>query len=238
MLLLSFDTSEFCLKLCLLSDGEVVSEIVNQPAGENRQEVAAMLVPSIDKLLSEASISKDQVGALVVGLGPGSFTGIRAGAVTARTLAAALKLPLIGVSTFECYASTVERPAGIVLDCAPSFYFAAAYGAGRIGEMSPLIAPAYFSSTELKERLPAAPRWYAGKAALTELAESLDHSSRPYLTALPPINNIAVLQAQIAWDRLSLKGLAGKDKGALFEQYHWSRVEPLYLRGASVTLKR
>lgn len=59
------------------------------------------LIATIDWVLSEAGLSLDDVNALAVSIGPGSFTGLRIGAATWKGLAFAKKLPLVGVPTLD-----------------------------------------------------------------------------------------------------------------------------------------
>lgn len=63
------------------------------------------LLPLIDHLMSETGITWDDISALCVSLGPGSFTGLRIGMATAKGLALAAAKPMIGVSTLEGLAS-------------------------------------------------------------------------------------------------------------------------------------
>ena len=59
------------------------------------------LLARIDELLRDEAVAADQLGGLVVGTGPGAFTGLRVGLATVKGLAHALALPVVGVSTGE-----------------------------------------------------------------------------------------------------------------------------------------
>lgn len=63
------------------------------------------LLPAIDDFLRERSWDLKEIGRLGVGHGPGSFTGLRIGVVTARTFAQGLNIPLVGVSSLAPYTS-------------------------------------------------------------------------------------------------------------------------------------
>jgi tRNA threonylcarbamoyl adenosine modification protein YeaZ len=74
------------------------------------------LAPSIEEGLRELNLSMSGISAIAVGIGPGSYTGIRAGAMLAKALAFAANRPLIGVSTLECFAPTSDGPFTVLID--------------------------------------------------------------------------------------------------------------------------
>ncbi|MDP8911515.1 MAG: tRNA (adenosine(37)-N6)-threonylcarbamoyltransferase complex dimerization subunit type 1 TsaB [Actinomycetota bacterium] len=75
-----------------MRDGEAVEE---------RMSPAIALTAALDDLLRSARVDPDELDALAVGVGPGSFTGLRMGLATARGLALSLDLPVAGVSTLD-----------------------------------------------------------------------------------------------------------------------------------------
>jgi len=96
MLILAFDTATEVATSALVSDGEVVGERVSR---------ASTLLEDVDALLRQGGAHPSDVGALAVGVGPGSFTGVRVGLATARGLALALGVPVAGVSTLAALAA-------------------------------------------------------------------------------------------------------------------------------------
>lgn len=72
------------------------------------------LMPLIDALLKESAIEREQLQAVAVAAGPGSFTGIRIGVSTARALAQGLAVPAVGVSTLQALAEAVPSPGALV----------------------------------------------------------------------------------------------------------------------------
>ena len=95
MLILAFDTATDVATSALVSDGEVLGE---------RTSRAVTLLEDVDALLRQAGTQTRDIEALAVGIGPGSFTGIRIGLSTARGLALALGVPVAGVSTLDALA--------------------------------------------------------------------------------------------------------------------------------------
>ena len=82
---------------CLSRDGEAVG----QRATHGRSTAAQHLLSDVDALLAEAGVETTDLGAIVVGTGPGTFTGLRIGLATARALGFALQIPVRGVSTLD-----------------------------------------------------------------------------------------------------------------------------------------
>ena len=96
MLTLAFDTATDVATSALVWDGEVLGE---------RRSRALTVLEDVDALLRQAGVRDTQVEAIAVGTGPGSFTGLRMGLATARTLAYALEVPLAGVPTLAALAA-------------------------------------------------------------------------------------------------------------------------------------
>lgn len=88
-------------------DGPVASR-----AFVNHMELSKRLVPTIQTLLHEEDRTLAHVDAFAVSLGPGSFTGLRIGVATAKTLAQATGKPIIGVETMDALAATTEALRG------------------------------------------------------------------------------------------------------------------------------
>jgi len=69
----------------------------------------------IDEVLKTANVSKNQLSAIAISKGPGSYTGLRIGVSAAKGLCYALKIPLISIPTLEALAHQVENPNGVVV---------------------------------------------------------------------------------------------------------------------------
>jgi tRNA threonylcarbamoyl adenosine modification protein YeaZ len=96
MLTLAFDTATDTATSALVDDGEVLGE---------RASRAVTLLEDVDALLRQGGAHPRDLGALVVGIGPGSFTGVRIGLAVARGLALSLALQGAGVSTLDALAA-------------------------------------------------------------------------------------------------------------------------------------
>ena len=96
MLTLAFDTATSVATSALVADGKVLGE---------RASRAVRVLADAEELLEHAGAEPREVSRLVVGTGPGSFTGVRMGLAAARALAFALDLQLAGVSTLDALAA-------------------------------------------------------------------------------------------------------------------------------------
>lgn len=76
-------------------DGRAIG-FVDLPAGHRHGE---RLLPGVEGLIAETGLLRGDLAGVIVGTGPGAFTGLRVGLATAKTLAHALGLPLVGVGT-------------------------------------------------------------------------------------------------------------------------------------------
>src|SRR5205085_6603349 len=96
MLTLAFDTATGVATSALVRDGGVLGE---------RSSRAVRVLADVEELLEHAGAEPGELSRVVVGTGPGSFTGVRMGLAAARGLAFALDLRLAGVSTLDALAA-------------------------------------------------------------------------------------------------------------------------------------
>jgi tRNA threonylcarbamoyladenosine biosynthesis protein TsaB len=109
--LLGIDTSTPAAAACVLrSDGEAfeamppVERLARPPAH------ASELMPAVADVMGRAAVGWDDLDAIAVGVGPGTFTGLRIGIATARALATAAELPLRRVSSLAALAAGIDAP--------------------------------------------------------------------------------------------------------------------------------
>jgi tRNA threonylcarbamoyladenosine biosynthesis protein TsaB len=98
--LLAFDTATPHVTVAL-HDGE---DVVVEVTAERAMKHAEQLAPLIEQAFSEAGIVRQDLTAIAVGVGPGPFTGLRVGLVTARTLGFVLEIPVYGVCSLDVLA--------------------------------------------------------------------------------------------------------------------------------------
>jgi tRNA threonylcarbamoyl adenosine modification protein YeaZ len=113
---------------------------------------AQAILPEIEKLLKNQNLNLDQLSFLTVGIGPGSYTGMRIGAMAAKTLSYTLKVPLIGISTLECFVPEGEGRFGAVIDAkiGGAYYW---IGEKRDDKMEWVGEPAVAELAALREKM-------------------------------------------------------------------------------------
>jgi tRNA threonylcarbamoyladenosine biosynthesis protein TsaB len=107
--LLAFDTATPYVTVAL-HDGD---DVVGERRSEQRMKHGEQLAPLIEAVLAGAGIVRQDLTAIAVGVGPGPFTGLRVGLVTARTLGFVLEIPVYGVCSLDilaCEAAGGSRP--------------------------------------------------------------------------------------------------------------------------------
>lgn len=100
-LILNIDTATEHASVCLSREGELLA-IESNPHQKNH---AAFVQPAIQKLLKVANLKLQQIDAVAVSNGPGSYTGLRVGLSTAKGICFALDKPLIIINTLEVIAT-------------------------------------------------------------------------------------------------------------------------------------
>lgn len=120
---LSIDTSTRYASVGLSENGEPVREV----SWRSEQNHSVELVPAIHRLMGMAGASTDQIEAVFVALGPGGFSALRVGLSTAKGLATAQQIPLVGIDTLAIEAAPyldLGRPVWAVIDAGRSKLYA------------------------------------------------------------------------------------------------------------------
>jgi tRNA threonylcarbamoyladenosine biosynthesis protein TsaB len=94
---LAIDTSTDVASIALSRSGEVVAE-VSWHAGQNH---TVELIPNVIKVLGQAKAEIDDIEAVMVAGGPGSFNGLRVGFATAKGFALSMDIPMVSIGTLE-----------------------------------------------------------------------------------------------------------------------------------------
>jgi tRNA threonylcarbamoyladenosine biosynthesis protein TsaB len=184
MIVLGFDTSTPATAVALrLSDGRAI-QARDDPAAGAHPGHATRLLDMAHRLLSDAGVRWSEIDRIAVGLGPGTFTGLRIGVATARGLAQSLSAELVGVSSPRALAAAALGSGGLdagvsqggsdaavlaVIDARRGEAFAACYDAGEHGLPSELAPPRALPPQELSSVIAEA-QDAAGREAMRWLA--------------------------------------------------------------------
>ena len=100
MNVLAIDTSNQIMGVAIVRDNILTGEVVTNLVKNH----SVRLMPAINQLMNDISMTPDQLDEIVVAKGPGSFTGVRIGLATAKAMAWSLGIPIKGVSSLEVLA--------------------------------------------------------------------------------------------------------------------------------------
>jgi tRNA threonylcarbamoyladenosine biosynthesis protein TsaB len=110
--LLAFDTATPAVTVALHDGERVIASCTKVDARRHGE----LLAPGITAVLDEAWVPRQDITAVAVGVGPGPFTGLRVGVVTARTLAMALDIPVYGVCSLDVLAAQAVQDGAVEQD--------------------------------------------------------------------------------------------------------------------------
>jgi len=103
--ILGFDTSSDYLSIALSKGDKVIKNVHMEVPRDH----LAKLLPMIDELLNAKDVTLADIDVILVGIGPGSYTGIRIGVATAQGLAQSLDKRIIGIPSLDAIARGIER---------------------------------------------------------------------------------------------------------------------------------
>lgn len=100
MIVLGIETSTVRASVALGSEQELIASCSISRGATHGE----FILPSVEYLLEKAGLSYGNIAGVAVGVGPGLFTGLRVGVATAKTLAQALSVPIVGISSLDLLA--------------------------------------------------------------------------------------------------------------------------------------
>jgi tRNA threonylcarbamoyl adenosine modification protein YeaZ len=140
--ILALDTATPLVAVAL-HDGE---RVVVDLSSEQPMKHGEQLAPLVQRALAEAGVDRFSLTAIAAGVGPGPFTGLRVGLVTARTLALALEIPVYGVCTLDVLAveaadtGAVQRDFVVATDARRKEVYLASYDVDGARIAGPTVA--------------------------------------------------------------------------------------------------
>jgi tRNA threonylcarbamoyl adenosine modification protein YeaZ len=214
---LSIDTASEMASIALSRRGVLLAELTWQCGRDHSRQ----LLPAVDRLLTGRTLTKDDLTAVFVCIGPGGYGGVRAGVSTAKGLAFALELPIVGVGRLEIEAYAFAATGDPVV---------AVHRAGR----REVAWAAYIADPQWREVTP--PRLCDGEAFLCELP--------PGALVTGEIDEALAAELEQREHRV-VRGAAGVRRAALLAELGFQRLRlgsmddpktlvPLYLREPAI----
>lgn len=139
-LILHIDTATETAQVSLAKNAVILRSLYN----ESQKDHGAFLQPAIQQLMSETAMRLNEIDAIAVTAGPGSYTGLRVGMASAKGLCYALEKPLITLNTLEVLAASAINTTGIssllcpMIDARRMEVYTALYD----GQLKNILAPA------------------------------------------------------------------------------------------------
>ncbi|HZJ26686.1 MAG TPA: tRNA (adenosine(37)-N6)-threonylcarbamoyltransferase complex dimerization subunit type 1 TsaB [Acidimicrobiia bacterium] len=109
--LVGFDTATPRVSVAVARDGVVIAELDLPPGRRHAEDLA----PAIADLCRCSDVTMGGLSAIAAGTGPGLFTGLRVGITTARVLAQALRIPVVGVATLDLVAYPLRHSGRVIV---------------------------------------------------------------------------------------------------------------------------
>lgn len=217
MPLLALDTATLVSSVALASKDRLLAELTLQIKKTHSER----LVPNIEQLLAMAGCGRDGLEAVAVSIGPGSFTGLRIGLATAKALAYALKIPLIGVPTLAALAYGCPVPGALLaptMDAQKGNIYFALYRwqDGALAEIAP---PSFQSAAAVAGQLAA-----RGEPGLI-LGEAVELYPDIFRQA-----GLALASPHIAMPRAASVAFLGASLMSAGIRHDPMSLEPLYIR--------
>lgn len=148
-MLLAFDTATPLVTVALHDGSDVVVELTSERPMKHGEQLA----PLISQALEQAGIVRQDLTAVAVGVGPGPFTGLRVGLVTARTLAFVLEVPVYGVCSLDVLAAEAAAALGtdfvVATDARRKEVYLASYDASGARLDGPVVEKPAVVATDL-----------------------------------------------------------------------------------------
>ena len=110
MKILGIDSSGLVASAAIADEKNIIAEFTVN----NKQTHSQTLLPMIEKVVDMSGIELEQIDAIAIAAGPGSFTGLRIGSATAKGIGLALKKPIVSVPTLEGLAYRVSVFDGLI----------------------------------------------------------------------------------------------------------------------------
>lgn len=215
MLTLSFDTCFNKSYIVLKKDSIILNYEKIESTDANYH--SAYLIPKIRDILKQNSILIENIDAIGVNIGPGSFTGIRAGITIARVLAQQANVKLVGVSSLEILSkiNNSNKSTIVLLDARKNKVYFAKYFNNEV-----IVEPSLVDKEDLIKMISS------DNIVITDISTSqfLIENKIDFLRFEDNDSDLGIYLSNIVESKLALN-----------DDYSWAKVKPLYIQKPSIT---
>lgn len=222
MLIVSFDIATEKMFLVVEKDGKNIATHHEYSTPEKYN--SALLIPSILKIFHNSHIKPSDVDIVAINSGPGSFTGIRAGAVIARTLGQFLDIPVVAVPSLEIYANALNslKDKYVILDAKRSKWYTGIYSSDNTVIQEPTLK----NNADVIEEIENTDYQIITEPVLQNTLEKF----KPVLfTEIH--NDFGLVLTALAKHKLS-------EVDDHKEYYKWYKLKPTYLQTPSISMPK
>ncbi len=212
---LVFDTCFNKTYLVLKFDNNILASEIIDSTDTNYH--SAYLIPKIRDVLKQNSLLIKDLDAIGVNIGPGSFTGIRAGITIARVLSQQVNLKLVGVNSLEILSklNKSDKKAIVVADARKNKVYYAEFQSSKT-----IVEPILVDKDELISKITKDDFVIAD----TSISQFLNENSIDNLNYETSDENLGLFLSEIVSEKLNLD-----------DDYNWAKVKPLYIQKPSIT---
>jgi len=230
LLALGIETSTPTASIALMDDESLIAEVLFS----GQMNLAEQLAPRIKELLVHEGVRLAGLDGIAVSLGPGSFTGLRIGVATAKALAHAVGLPLVGVPTADAVAEAIGWDGAalihVVLPAWRSRYWLASYLRGADGLPTSIGEPRLVDLSSLIKALEASD-------SKTLVAGTVPASARDKV-GFDFGDQVAFAPAFLSIPRASMVAASARNRLACTERTSPHSLKPLYYRLSQAELSK
>lgn len=215
MLTLVFDTCFNKTYIVLKNDNKILNSLVINSTDVNYHSV--YLIPKIKDLLKEHNLLIKDIDVIGVNVGPGSFTGIRAGITIARVLCQRADIKLIGVESLRILSKIANGDVVVILDARKNKVYYAEYSDSEVK-----IAPCLVSKDDLIEKI---------------INRNIKVISDKSIGEFLALNAIQYIDYEDNDDNLGvyLSEITDKIFAESNDDLHWAKIKPLYIQPPSIS---
>ena len=222
MKILTFDTSTDVMYVTIGNDSAVETYKIIETTQKSYN--SAHLIPTIIELLKSLNITMENIEAIGVNIGPGSFTGIRASAVVAKVMAQQLDIPVVGVSSLEIYSllNKTEKDTLCLLDARRGKAYMAIYSKNESVIMEP-------QAIEYEKAIEYAKNNDLFIIADKKVSEILKEAELDCLNLSEIKENLGLNLAELTY-----KYLQKNDS----DSFKWHNLKPLYIQPPPISMPK